>query len=110
MSRKIRAIIQNSLNQTKRRDEVKNREIRYLPDLSIANLLSVSVLVQIILNYYPNYPTHHLYFGKVETPYSTLGKQGFESRVEVNARKEPQQLICEGKLLTLPLRLQRHYT
>ena len=34
-------------------------------------LLSVSVLVQGILNYYPNYPTHRLYFGEVETPYIT---------------------------------------
>ena len=32
------------------REEVKNREIRYVPDLSIVNLLSVFVLVQIILN------------------------------------------------------------
>ena len=36
-------------------------------------LLSVSVLVQGILNYYPNYPTHRLYFREVKTPY----KQGF---------------------------------
>ena len=27
------------------------------------------VLVQRILSYYPNYPTHRLYFGEVETPY-----------------------------------------
>ena len=26
--------------------------------------------MQRILNYYPNYPTHHLYFGEVERPYS----------------------------------------
>ena len=26
--------------------------------------------MQIILNYYPNYPTHRLYFGEVETPYT----------------------------------------
>ena len=43
-----------------------------MPDLSIYNLLSVFVLVQIILNYYPNYPNHHLYFGEVETPYTEL--------------------------------------
>ena len=41
----------------------------YLPDLSIVNLLSVFVLVRRILNYYPDYPTHRLYFGEVETPY-----------------------------------------
>ena len=29
----IRVIIQNSLYQNKNREEVKNREIRYLPDL-----------------------------------------------------------------------------
>ena len=90
MSKIIRAIIQNSLHQNKNREEVKNREIRYLPDLSISNLLSVFVcfayiyftlhlfifillsvfvLVQRILNYYTNYPTHRLYFGEVETSY-----------------------------------------
>ena len=41
----------------------------FIPDLSIVNLLSVFVLVQRILNYYPNYPTHRLQFGEVETPY-----------------------------------------
>ena len=35
----------------------------------ISNLLSVDVLVQRILNYYPNYPTHRIYLGEVETPY-----------------------------------------
>ena len=39
---------------------------KYLPDLSIFNLLSVFVLVQRILNYYP---TYRLYFGEVKTPY-----------------------------------------
>ena len=62
-------IIQNSLYQNKNREEVKNREIRYLPDLSILNLLPVLVSIQRILNHYPNYPTHRLYFGEVETPY-----------------------------------------
>ena len=62
-------INQNSLHQNKNREEVKNRELRYLPDLSIFNLHSVFVLVQRILNYYPNYPTHRLYFGEVETSY-----------------------------------------
>ena len=71
MSKIIRVLIQNYLhqNKNKNREEVKNREIRYLPDLSIFNLISVDVLVQRILNYYPNYPTNHLYFGEVETPY-----------------------------------------
>ena len=69
MSRIISVIIKNSLHQNKNREEVKNREIRCLPDLSIVNLLSVYVLVQRILNYYPNYPTHRLYFGEVETSY-----------------------------------------
>ena len=63
MSRIIRALFQNSLHRNKNREEIKNGEIRYLPDLSIVNLLSV-FLVQRILNYYPNYPTHRLYFGK----------------------------------------------
>ena len=62
-------IIQNSLHQNKNREEVNNREIRYLPDLSIFKFLSVFVLVQRILNYYSNYPTFHLYFGEVETTY-----------------------------------------
>ena len=73
MSRIIRVIIQNSLHQSINRKEVKNREIRYLPNLSIFNLLSFFVLVQqIIMNYYHNYPTHLLYFGEVETPYRTM--------------------------------------
>ena len=66
----IRVIIQNSLYQNKNREEVKNREIRYLPDLPIFISLSVVVLEQVILNYYPNYPTHRLYFGEVETLYT----------------------------------------
>ena len=41
MSRIIRVIIQNSLYQNKNREEVKNREIRYIPDLSVFNLLFV---------------------------------------------------------------------
>ena len=49
--------------------EVKNTEIRYLPDLSIFNLLSVYVLVPRIFNYYPNYLSHCLYFREVGTPY-----------------------------------------
>ena len=65
-------IIQNSLHQNQNREEVKNGEIRYLPDLSIFNLLSVFVLMQRILNYYPNYPTHRLYFGEVETLYAKI--------------------------------------
>ena len=40
----IRVTIQNYLHQNKNREEVKNREVRYLPDLSIFNLLSVFVL------------------------------------------------------------------
>ena len=71
MSRIIRVIIQNSLHQNKNREDVNNREIRYLPDLSIFNLLSVFVLIQKKLNYSPNYPTHRLYFGEVETPYGS---------------------------------------
>ena len=51
MNRIIRVIIQIFLYQNK-------------------NLLSVFVLVQRILNYYPNYPTRRLYFGEVETPYT----------------------------------------
>ena len=66
MSRIIRVIIQNYLHQNKNREDVKDREIRYLPDLSIFNLLSVFDFVQRILNYYP---THRLYFGEIEKPY-----------------------------------------
>ena len=46
-----RVIIQDSSYQNIDREEVKDREIRYLPNLSIVNLLSVYIL------------------GKVETPY-----------------------------------------
>ena len=66
----IRVIIQNSLYQNKNRQEVKNGDIRYLPEFSIFNLLSVFVLVRRILNYYP---THRLYFEEVETPYPNRG-------------------------------------
>ena len=69
MRRIISVTIQNSSHQKRNREEVKNIEIRYLPDLSIYNLLSVFVLVQRILYYYCNYPIHHLYFGEVEIPY-----------------------------------------
>ena len=69
MSRIIREIIQNSLHQNQNGEDVKHGEIGYLPDLSIFNLLSVFVLLQRSLNYFPNYPTHRLYFGEVETPY-----------------------------------------
>ena len=66
MSRIIRVIIKNYLHQNRNREEVKNRKIMYLTDLSIVNLLSVYVWVRRILNYYPNYPTHRLYFEKLK--------------------------------------------
>ena len=59
--------------------EVNNREIRYLPDLTIVNLLPVFILVQKLLNYFPNYPTHSLYFGEVETPHCHTGKQNIST-------------------------------
>ena len=65
-----RVIIQNSLHRNKNREEVNNREIGYLPDLSIVNLFSVFVLIGRILNSHHNYPTHRLYFGEVEIPYN----------------------------------------
>ena len=77
MSRIIRVIIQNSLHQNKNREEVKSREIRYLSDLFIVNLLSVFDLVQRILNIYPNYLTNCLYFGEVKAPYSKIGNTLF---------------------------------
>ena len=86
MSRIIRVIFQNSLHQNKNREEVNNREIRYLPDLSIFNLRSVFVLVQRILNYYPNHPTHSLYFEKVKTPYSV--QFGNKQKKSVYGNKE----------------------
>ena len=42
------------------------RSGKYLT-ISIFNLLYVFVLVQRIMNKYPNYPIHRLYFGEVET-------------------------------------------
>ena len=45
--------------------EVQNFQKEMLKDL-----LSVILLVRRISNYYPNYPTHCLYFGEVEKPYS----------------------------------------
>ena len=51
------------------REEVKNRDIKYLPDFSIFNLFSVYVLVRRILKHHPNYPTRRLYFEEVEIHY-----------------------------------------
>ena len=51
MSRIIRVIVQNSSYQNINKEEVKNKEVRYLPDLSIFNLL---------------------YIGEVEAPYSGI--------------------------------------
>ena len=62
MSRKIRVIIENSLYQNQNREKVKRGSF---------TLLSLFVLVQIILNYYPNYPAHRLYFRDVATSNST---------------------------------------
>ena len=39
MGKIIRVINQNSLHQNRNREEVENRDIRYLPDLTIFNLL-----------------------------------------------------------------------
>ena len=50
---------------------------------SFSNLLSVFVLVQRILIYYPNYPTHRLYFGEVETPYILLKKLKIEEKIKL---------------------------
>ena len=72
MSIIIRVITQNSLYEN--REEVNNRDLRYLPNISIVNLLSVFVMVERILNEYPNYPTRRLYFGEVETPYTYDGR------------------------------------
>ena len=47
------------------------RSGKYLISLFLTTF-SVDVLVERILNYYPNYPTHHLYFGEDETPYSVV--------------------------------------
>ena len=93
MSRIFRVINQNSLYQNMNKEEVKNREIRYLPDLSILNLFSVFVLVQTILSYYPKYPTHRLYFWEVETPFilrnfpcnfvaATVGRKQFNAKLD----------------------------
>ena len=61
MSRIVRAIIQKSSyrNITEKR-------------LTMVNLFSIYVSVQRLLNNYPNYSTHRVYFGEVETPYSAL--------------------------------------
>ena len=58
---------------TERRLKIKYK--RFILFVYIVNLLSVFYLVQRILNYYPNYPNHRLYFGEVETPYSKYIKK-----------------------------------
>ena len=44
MSRIISVLIKNSSYQNINREEIKNREIMYLSDLSIVNLFSVYIL------------------------------------------------------------------
>ena len=83
MSRIIRVLLQNSLHQNKNREEAKNREIMYIHDFSIFNLLSVYVIVQRILNYYPNYPTYRLYFAEAETPYINIYKKNIQNRDKI---------------------------
>ena len=94
MSRIIRVLIQYYLHQNKNREEVKNRVIRYLPDLSIFNTHSVFVLVQRILIDYPNYPTHRLYFGKVEIPYTVC-----YSLITMIQFYQPIHKMCESFML-----------
>ena len=72
MSTIIRVIIQKCLHQKKNREDVKNREIRYLPDLSTVNFLSVFLSVRRILNYYHNYPTRRLNLREVKTSYKVV--------------------------------------
>ena len=74
------------MHQNKNREEVKNREIMYLPDLSIVNLLSDFVLVQRILNYYPIYPINRLYFGEVETPFRLHYCREVKKRLQIQKR------------------------
>ena len=94
MSRIISVLIQNSLHQNKNIEEVTIFEIRYLPDISIFNLPSVFVLVQKLLNYYPNYPTHRLYFGEVETPYRVGGSSYNTSGVLNVKMKAQDNALC----------------
>ena len=52
----------------------------YLLDLSMVNLLSVFCFGAKNFKFiYPNYPTHRLYFGEVETPYWVYRKK-FQSK------------------------------
>ena len=63
MSRIIRVIIQNSLYQNKNRTGGKKQRSGIFP-ISLFFTSSVYVLVRRIFNYYPNYPTHRLYFAE----------------------------------------------
>ena len=49
--------------------EQDNLDINSLLTSLLLTSSLVFVLVQRILNYYPNYPAHRLYFGEVETAY-----------------------------------------
>ena len=59
--------------------------------------------MQRVLNYFPNYPTHRLYFGEVETPYTqyNLGKLTKLYQKEIN------DYYYKGKGLWSDLRLCR---
>ena len=54
--------------------------------------------MQRILNYYPNYPTHRLYFGEVETPYITDEHVALISKPRNGHRKISTSVVNKPKL------------
>ena len=59
--------------------------------LTIVNLFSIYVLVQRLFNCYPNYSTHRLYFGEVETPYTEKKKTILLNRLQAAWNVHPVQ-------------------
>ena len=55
--------------------------------------------MQRILNYYPNYPTHHLYFGEVKTPYiqseyrwmENVGTAKMHGEIQIQGEGDPSK-------------------
>ena len=64
----------------------------------MVKLPSVFVLVQRILNYYPNYATHRSYFGEVKTPWNAFHKLD-QKILNLLNRKIKLNLIKQNLLL-----------
>ena len=63
--------------------------------LTIVNLSSINVLVQRLMNYYPNYSTRRLYFETVEIPYYTSFNKGRSCECKKRLMKKSQDIFLK---------------